>query len=306
VLVNAAGALVQQVAVKLAAPPLAIRRVKESYIVAARVFDHDGGYLLPDRRHGGYVLALPLAEDSMLIGPAERDNSGDAAAPAPAAEEIASLCALANHYFRHAIQLEEVAPFARIRVMPAAARGPSTPTPDHLLHLDKPRGLAPLLTVCDGPVILARRFAQSALDQIMRFFAGAPPSWTASAALPGGDFAHDALAALAAETERRWPFLSAPHSRRLVSTYGTRVERILGSATQPSDLGERFGADLTAAEIRYLMQEEWAETAEDVLWRRSALGLYFSAAQREALARFMAAKLAAGAGESLGDCRTSD
>jgi len=111
----------------------------------------------------------------------------------------------------------------------------------------------------------------------------------------GGDFAVDGLDALVAATERRWPFLNAPHARRLVSSYGTRVERILGTAAQAGDLGEQFGADLTTAEIAYLMDEEWAETAEDVLWRRSSLGLRLSATERAALDRFMTTRSRAGA-----------
>jgi len=137
--------------------------------------------------------------------------------------------------------------------------------------------------------VLARRLAEAALDRISRFFA-ASPAWTRNAPLRGGDFAVDGLDALVTATERRWPFLSAQHARRLVSSYGTRVEQILGAAAQPGDLGEQFGADLTAAEIAYLMDEEWAETAEDVLWRRSALGLRLSANEREALGRFMATR----------------
>ncbi|MFY9990031.1 MAG: glycerol-3-phosphate dehydrogenase [Rhodoplanes sp.] len=301
VLANAAGASVNEVAARLAVkPPFAIRSVKESYIVARRAFDHDGGYLLPDRHYGRYVLALPFAEDSMLIGPTEQDHSGDAAAPAPAAADIASLCALANHYFRRAIQLDDVTPFARVRVVAAAASCPWTPpAPHRLLHLDAPRGLAPLLTVGDGPVVLARRLAEAALDQMACFFAGTP-SWTTNATLPGGEFTPDALEALAKEAERRWPFLRASHARRLVSSYGARLERILGGAAQSSDLSERFGADLTAAEVRYLMREEWAETADDILWRRSALGFGFAATEREALAQFMAAEQSVGSRSSLG------
>jgi len=296
VLVNAAGPGLEKIAAKLCggASPIAIRNVKETYIVAARAFDHDGGYLLPDRR-GGFVLALPLGADSMLIGPLEKAYSGAGAPAAPTAEEVASLCALANHYFRHAIPLDDVSPFSCTRAIPKRAESaPTSTVPDHVIHLDKPRGLAPLLTVCGGHALLARRLAETAVDRIARFFA-APPSWTRGAPLPGGDFAVDGLDALVAATERRWPFLDAPHARRLVSSYGTRVERILGTAAQAGDLGEQFGADLTAAEIAYLMDEEWAETAEDVLWRRSSLGLRLSATERATLDRFMTTRSRAGA-----------
>lgn len=289
--VNAAGPALERIAAKLVGrpPPIPVRTVKETYIVAPRAFDHDGGYLLPDRL-GGYVLALPFAADTMLIGPIEQTYSGVAAPPAPTAEETASLCALANHYFRRPTQLDDVSPFSRISVMPKDAGDPSIPSvARRILHLDKPRGLAPLLTVCSGPAVLARQIAEAALDQMSRFFTG-PPAWTRGSPLLGGDLPVDGIDALVAATEQRWPFLSAEHARRLVSSYGTRVAQILGSATQPGDLGAQFGADLTAAEIEYLIGEEWAETAEDVLWRRSSLGLRLSANEREALARFMATR----------------
>jgi glycerol-3-phosphate dehydrogenase len=106
--------------------------------------------------------------------------------------------------------------------------------------------------------------------------------------LPGGDFPYNGTAALIERTRQRWPFLTDDHLRRLVGAYGTRVENILNTATRLDDLGMRFGADLTAAEVRYLMTKEWAQTADDVLWRRSKLGLRFTDSQRAMLDRFMA------------------
>jgi glycerol-3-phosphate dehydrogenase len=106
--------------------------------------------------------------------------------------------------------------------------------------------------------------------------------------LPGGDFVYDRAPELVERTRQQWPFLTDDHLRRLVGAYGTRVERVLQRATRLDDLGMRFGADLTAAEVRYLMTSEWAQTADDVLWRRSKLGLRFTDAQRAMLDRFMA------------------
>jgi glycerol-3-phosphate dehydrogenase len=124
------------------------------------------------------------------------------------------------------------------------------------------------------------------LDRLAHFF---PPSerWTAQRPLPGGDFAYDGLDALVAHTLQRWPFLSDDHARRLTRAYGTRVENVLKDASGIDDLGQRFGADLTAAEVRYLIGHEWAQTTDDVLWRRSKLGLRLSAAQRAQLEAFM-------------------
>jgi len=111
--------------------------------------------------------------------------------------------------------------------------------------------------------------------------------------LPGGDFAPSRDAVLVEEARRAWPFLAESHARRLVAAYGTRVRIVLDGVAAPADLGPRFGADLTGAEIRYLMRHEWAETADDVLWRRSKLGLVLTKEQREAVARFMTAAVGA-------------
>ena len=119
------------------------------------------------------------------------------------------------------------------------------------------------------------------------FFPRSTP-WTAHSALPGGDFVYDGLDTLLERTQRIWRFLPTDHARRLVRAYGTRVDRVLGQAKGLDDLGMRFGADLTAAEVRYLMTAEWAQTADDVLWRRSKLGLRFSPPQTALLEGFMA------------------
>ncbi len=289
-LVNAAGASVQQVAARALpmAPPPPIRCIKETYIVTGRQFDHDGGYLLPDRRDGRFILVLPIGEDASLIGPVEQDLL-DAAAPAsPTAEEIASLCALYNHFFRQVIHPKDVLPFARVRVTPAGRRRSATPRGfGGVLHFDQPSGLAPLVTIRGGMVMMARRLAQSVVDRLSWCLRGAP-AWTGHSSLPGGDLTPDRCETLVAESKQRWPFLDAYQVRRLASSYGTRIDRVLGNAAQAADLGERFGRDLTAAEVGYLMREEWAQTADDVLWRRSSLGIGFAKEDHEALMRFMA------------------
>ncbi len=119
-------------------------------------------------------------------------------------------------------------------------------------------------------------------------FFGALPPWTAGSTLPGGDFPPDGFYPLLAETIARWPFLSEPHARRLLRAYGRRVERFLDGARKMADLGDRFTGDLTAAEVRYLVENEWALTADDILWRRSKFGLKVTAPERLALERFIA------------------
>jgi len=175
------------------------------------------------------------------------------------------------------------------------ARAPQDIGRDYTLFLDKPYGEAPLLTVFGGKLTTYRRLAEEALLRLSRFFPRSQTysqSWTAKSPLPGGDFVYDGVPALIARARQRWPFLAAPQVERLVRAYGTRVEKVLQGATRLEDMGENLGAGLTAAELRYLMANEWAQTADDVLWRRSKLGLRFSQKERTALERFMTARLA--------------
>jgi len=207
----------------------------------------------------------------------------------PAGEEIDYLCEAVNDYFRApVVAADMVWAFAGVRALQGRrTRKPQNLDRGHALILDKRYGEAPMLSVHGGKLTLYRRVAEEALARLAHFF---PPSqpWTAQAPLPGGDFAPHGMAALIEATQRRWPFLTTEHAQRLTRAYGTRVENILKAAARLDDLGMRFGADLTAAEVRYLMAKEWAQTADDVLWRRSKLGLRFSEAQRITLDRFMA------------------
>ena len=155
-----------------------------------------------------------------------------------------------------------------------------------MLAVDRPYREAPLLTVYGGKITTYRKLAEAALAAIGRYFAAAP-AWTREEPLPGGDFPWNGVDALVARARGLWPFLTDAHARRMVHAYGTRLDRILGDARSLDDLGERFAGDLTAAEARYLMREEWAETADDVLWRRTKLGLHASREQTAALERFM-------------------
>jgi glycerol-3-phosphate dehydrogenase len=142
-----------------------------------------------------------------------------------------------------------------------------------------------LLTVYGGKITTHRRLAEAALAQLSYF--EARPPWTAQSSLPGGDFPVDGFYAQVAETLGRWPFLPEPHARRLVRAYGTRLERILGNAQSMHDLRPFFCGDLTGAEVNYLVENEWARSDEDVLWRRSKLGLVATAQERASLGKYI-------------------
>ncbi len=289
VLVNATGAWVESFieTVLRQQPRGRLRLVKGSHIVVPRLYDHARAYILPtrDRR---VVFTLPFERDYTLIGTTDVDFSGDPRAVLPSGEEIDYLCEAANDYFRAPIVAADMVwAFAGVRALYARrGRKPQDLRRDPMLILDKRYGEAPVLTVYSGNLAMYRRVAEDVLRRLGPFFPPAKP-WTAQTPLPGGDFAHYGMPALIEETRRRWPFLTTDHARRLTRAYGTRVKNILKTATRLDDLGLRFGGDLTAAEVRYLMSKEWAQTADDVLWRRSKLGLRASETQRATLDRFM-------------------
>jgi glycerol-3-phosphate dehydrogenase len=269
-------------------PQHRLRLDKGTHIVLRRLFDHDRAYILQaaDRR---VVFAIPFERDFTLIGTTDQPFAGDPSTAAPSGEEIDYLCRVANEYFRTEIGAADVVwAFAGVRSLyDDRARKAQDVGRDYELILDKRYGEAPLLTVYGGKITTYRRLAEQVLARLRHFFPHSRP-WTAQSHLPGGDFVYDGLETLVERTLRTWPFLQSGHARRLVRTYGSRVERLLENINRPEDLGACFGADLMAAEVRYLMRKEWAQTADDVLWRRSKLGLRFSQAEITALERFMA------------------
>jgi glycerol-3-phosphate dehydrogenase len=289
ILVNATGAwseLFAESALRIT-PAHRLRLDKGSHIVVRRLYDHNRAYILqaPDSR---VVFAIPFHGDFTLIGTTDLSFSGDPATVLPTGEEIDYLCGVINEYFRSAIGAADVVwAYAGVRSLyDDGARKPQDIGRDYTLILDERYGEAPLLTVYGGKITTYRRLAEQVLARLSHFFPLSRP-WTAQSPLPGGDFVYDGVETLIERTQRTWRFLTADHARRLVSAYGTRVDRILGTAAGLDDLGMRFGADLTAAEVRYLMSKEWAQTADDVLWRRSKLGLRLSAEQTARLERFM-------------------
>jgi glycerol-3-phosphate dehydrogenase len=272
----------------LGQPPATHLRLDQgSHIVVRRLFDHDHGYIF-QATGGRVVFALPFEREFTLIGTTDRSFIGDPATAAPAEDEIAYLCNAVTDHFRSPISPADVVhAFAGVRSLyDDGSKNPQDTPRDYVLALDEPDGEAPLVTVYGGKITTYRRLAEDTLDRLSHVF-GERPAWTKTSTLPGGDFAFDGVERLTAETRKSWPFLSDEHARRLVRAYGTRVGRILGSAKSLDDLGECLGADLTAAEVRYQMTHEWAQVADDVLWRRSKLGLLLSREERERLAKFM-------------------
>jgi glycerol-3-phosphate dehydrogenase len=296
VLVNATGPWLRLFAggVLRDAGPVPARLDKGSHIVVRRLFEHDRGYIFQNR-DGRVVFALPFQQDFTLIGTTDQGFAGDPTAIKPGVDEIAYLCSAANQQFRATISPADVVwSFAGVRSLyDDGSRKAQDVSRDYVLTLDERAGEAPLLTVYGGKITTYRRLAEHALDRLAHVVE-VGPAWTRGSHLPGGEFPHDGVENLVAKTRKSRPFLTEEHARRLVRAYGTRIERVLGPARRLEDLGPCLGADLTGAEVHYLMEREWAQTEDDVLWRRSKLGLRFSLEERGRLARFMTSTVGAG------------
>ncbi len=282
-----------------------VRLVKGSHIVVPRLYEGEHAYILQnaDRR---IVFAIPYEQQFTLIGTTDVALDKVDGAPRISAEETAYLCESINHYFSRRVTPGDVVwsysgirPLFEDMARKGAAKNASAATRDYVLDVDKPAGGAPLLSVFGGKITTFRVLAEHALARLVPEIEGAPKAWqrpwTRTASLPGGDIKDARFETLLAELHERAPFLGAALALRLGRAYGTRVWRLLAAAQSLEDLGESFGGGLTRAELDYLINHEWAETAEDVLWRRSKLGLHLSAEQQARIAAYVNCRAAASA-----------
>ncbi|MCK9541186.1 MAG: glycerol-3-phosphate dehydrogenase [Novosphingobium sp.] len=284
-LVNAAGPHVLDVQARAGeAPAMAMRLVRGSHIVVRRLFDHAYAYFfqLPD---GRIFFAIPYERDFTLIGTTDADHHGSLDRIEPSEAEVAYLCEGVNRYFAKGISPADVVwRFAGVRPLIEDNSGrPEAATRGYRLHLSEADEGAPLLTVYGGKITTYRHLAEEATSLLARrvpALTGKP--WTKDRALPGGDFPVDGLDDLKARIAGRFGWLDAANVDRIARAYGTRVFGWLSD-----DCGRDLGGGLTEAEVGYLVREEWARTADDVLWRRTKAGLHMTADQCAAVAALL-------------------
>jgi glycerol-3-phosphate dehydrogenase len=273
-------------------PAKALRLVKGSHIVVRRLFDHDHAYIFQnaDRR---IIFAIPYEEAFTLIGTTDVEHHGAIGDARIDADEQRYLCEQASHYFKQSIgDADVVWSYSGVRpLLDDEAGDAAAVTRDYRLELDAAAG-APLLNVWGGKITTFRKLAEEAADQVVAALGQHQPAWTERALLPGGDLGslvpratrpdHD-IAAFDAELARRHPELPPAMRRRWVRSYGARVAMLLSGP-----LGAEVAPGLHEAELQHLHDHEWARSANDVLWRRSKLGLHYSAAERERVERWWA------------------
>jgi glycerol-3-phosphate dehydrogenase len=288
-LVNSAGPWVSQVLGQVVGQnePAKIRMVKGSHIVVDRLYDHDRCYIFQNA-DGRICFAIPYEQNFTLIGTTDEDHTGDPAAPAITEAEIDYLLGAVSEYFKRPVARSQLRwSYSGIRPLyDDGASKAQEATRDYVLKLEGKPGEAPLLSVFGGKITTSRRLAESVMEKLKPAFPAMGKPWTAVASLPGGDFGHDEVESRIADLQKRYSFLMPHHVRRLFRAYGTLVDKVLDGARFAGDLGESFGT-LSAREIQYLKDNEWACEADDILWRRSKLGLHMAHEEQDALRKFM-------------------
>ncbi len=282
-LVNATGPWVSHLfpdVLKLPAPKR-LRLVKGSHIIVPRIHIGPEAFILQNKDER-IVFVIPYEEKYSLIGTTDVEYQGDPADVAISQDEIDYLIAVTNEHFKHPIKAADIIwSYSGVRPLLDDNNSDSAQavSRDYRFEIDAPVNSAPLLSVFGGKITTYRKLAEAAVDQLCELRRNSNennsvspgPAWTADAPLPGGDFKNHAT--LSTELKLLYPWLPTPLRARYMRTYGTLIYQLLANATRMDDLGMRFSPDLYAAEVDYLIKNEWAVTVEDIIWRRTKLGL---------------------------------
>lgn len=295
-IVNAAGPWVKQVLNDRLHQPSRdnVKLVKGSHIVVPKAYNGEHAFILQndDRR---VVFMIPYEGDYTLIGTTDVAVDGEFSAPSASAEEIAYLCRAVNRYLAQPVAPADVAwSYAGIRPLyDDGTADPSAVTRDYTLRLDADAGTAPVLSVFGGKITTYRKLAEHALDRLAPWFSQMKDAWTASTPLPGGDLGGlDFDRFVGFHLKRDFPWLPEGLRFALARRHGADAYKVLGNALSLADLGEPFGADLYAREVDYLIEHEWARTAEDVLWRRTKAGLHLTPSEQQTVTHYVAQRAA--------------
>ncbi len=297
VLVNAAGPWVAELLASVVGANRSsnVRLVKGSHIVVPRLFDHDRCFIFQNG-DGRIIFAIPYEQDFTLIGTTDVDYADDLGEVKISKGEIEYLCQSVSEYLEKPVRPEDIVhTYSGVRPLyDDGAADAKAATRDYVLELEADKGQAPLLSVFGGKITTYRKLAEQVLEKLEPFLPFKSGPWTAEARLPGGDFGALEFDAQVASLQVDFPFLQAKHAVRLVRAYGTDARKLLAGAQSLEDLGHCFGFNLYEREVRWLVDQEWARSAEDIVWRRSKLGLRLTkdeiAALDEFLLRYLAGK----------------
>ncbi len=254
-----------------------VRMVQGSHIVVPKLYDHDNCYIFQNA-DDRIIFAIPYTQNTTLIGTTDKDFEGDPGEAKISAQEIQYLCDAASEYFETPVRKENIVwTYSGVRPLyDDGASAAQEATRDYVFKQDlagKDGGTAPLINIFGGKITTYRVLAEKMMDEIEDLIGRKGRPWTAKAALPGGDFPARGFDDLLNKVSARYPFMNSADLERLCHAYGTRMTMVLGNAESVEQLGEDFGCGLFEVEVRYLMLNEWASCADDIIWRRSKLGL---------------------------------
>ncbi len=290
IIVNAAGPWVDMVLKQVFGQDDArnVRLVRGSHIVISRKFAHGKAYIFQNDDNR-IIFAIPFEDDYTLIGTTDAEHGDAMDKPEISADEIDYLCGMASEYFAAPVTRSDVV-WTYSGVRPLYDDGASKAqeaTRDYVIREDGDSETGLLLNIFGGKITTFRVLAEEILKIVESALGARRPSWTANAALPGGDFEAQEFTGLVEACAAGRPRMDRRLITRLVRHYGTRAQNVLGDAQQASDLGGDFGNGLHEAEVIYLMRHEWALQAQDILFRRTKLGIGYDAGQIQVLQAFM-------------------
>ncbi len=265
-----------------------IRMVKGSHIIVKKLFDHDRAYIFQND-DGRIIFAIPFQNEFTLIGTTDVDFYGRPDGVEIDSAEVRYLCDAANEYFKKQITPKSVV-YSYSGIRPLLDDGKSdakAATRDYVVTLDAGSGEVPLFSIYGGKITTYRKLAESVLKKLGTFLPQMKEPWTETANLPGGDFSPDGFMGEVQKLKRACPFFSDKHVVRLIRTYGTLAHEMTKCIQTPEELGIHFGHQLYAFEVNYLLSEEWAQSAEDILLRRTKLGLFLSAEESRNLENYV-------------------
>jgi len=265
-----------------------VRLVQGSHIIVNKMFDHDRCYIFQNE-DGRIIFAIPYEDDFTMIGTTDHDYQGDPGDVYVTDKEIDYLCASASEYFENKVTRDQVKwQFSGVRpLFDDGASKAQEATRDYILRVEKQTDQGGLINIFGGKITTYRRLSEEVLENIETILGAKAPKWTKASSLPGGDFPVGGLSDLAAELSSNYPFLGKGHIGRLVKLYGTLAPEMLGASESVEDLGLCFGGDLYQVEVDYLMQSEFALYPQDILYRRTKLGLVLMDDDTKKLATYM-------------------
>jgi glycerol-3-phosphate dehydrogenase len=263
-----------------------VRLVKGSHIVLPRLYEGDHAFILQndDRR---VIFMIPYGDHHTMVGTTDVPVEASDGAPQPSDTEVDYLCRAVSRYLAQPARPEQIAwRYAGVRPLyDNGSDDPSAVTRDYTLRVDDAAGLAPVLSVFGGKITTYRRLAEHAMEKLAPYFPRLGPAWTAREPLPGSDFAGGTRVEARDEFFSRYARLPEATLRGIFRRHGTKAHEVVGDG----ELGMDFGAGLSERELRYVVEREWARSAEDVLWRRTKAGLHMDRAQRERVAEALGA-----------------